>query len=124
MFCSGSECEAHCKLSLTRGARISGLASSTANGSGKSARGGGERPSEKFPEGTRQARSAEYVRDNGPNPEDVDFLMPRQDAAGSLYRPMVMDSMFGLTEFESFAKMFDACGAGQRRVEEDGGKQS
>jgi hypothetical protein len=71
------------------------------SGSGKSARGGGERPSEKFPEETRQARSAEYVRDNGPNPEDVDFLMDRTQ------QPFT-DSMFGLTEFESFAKMFDA----------------
>jgi hypothetical protein len=44
---------------------------------------------------------AEYVRDNGPNPEDVDFLMDRTQ------QPFI-DSMFGLTEFESFAKMFDA----------------
>ena len=50
---------------------------------------------------TSLTRSGQFQEVNGPNPEDVDFEMDRE-------QPTFAESMLGLTPFTTFAEMFDA----------------
>jgi hypothetical protein len=84
--------------------RIAIKASSSINPrppAGHHGRDGHETPSARYPVETSLARSGQFQEVNGPNPEDVDFEMDRE-------QPTFAESMLGLTPFTTFAEMFDA----------------
>jgi hypothetical protein len=86
---------------LSRIAIKAGSSVTTRSPAGPHGRGGHETPSARYTEETNLARSVQFQEYNGPNPEDVDFVMDRK-------RATFAESMLGLTPFTTFAEMFDA----------------